>query len=105
MKYTQKTTITVDQNPNGSYEVEVEKSLLVSDTIYSWDADHSRYGYNSYDIRPCFHGGEKAFLLEWSWCPAPGYSAQGEGEEILTFENGVKLLIEHGAYAKMFADV
>jgi hypothetical protein len=102
MKFKEKLTLLVDQNPNGSYEKDVEGTLLVGDTVHSWDGDFGYYGHHNYDIYPAYYNGEKAFLKAWTWCPAAGYSANGDGEEIVTFEDGIKTLIKRGAYGWMF---
>ena len=102
MNLKEKLTLRVDQNPNGSYEEEVEGSLLVGEIIHTWNGGHDHYGSEDYYLRPAYYKGEKAFLKSWSWCPAPGYCASGEGESILTFDEGVKLLLKLGAYERMF---
>lgn len=104
MNFKEKLTLSVDQNPNGSYTQDVEGTLLVGDVIFSWDGDYDHYGNHSYTLSPCYHNGEKAFLKSWTWYPADGYSASGEGEGILTFKDGVELLINQGAYKHMFKD-
>lgn len=102
MNYKEKSTIKVDKNPNGSYLQDIEGTLLVGDVIFSWDGDYDYYGFHGYSLYPCYHNGEKAFLKSWVWYPADGYSANGEGEEILTFKTGVELLLSKGAYEIMF---
>lgn len=80
------------------------KNLLVADMcIARWDADQNSYGHNEVSIYPGFLKGEPAFLIKRYWISSAGYSCTGlTGENILNFEQGVKLLIENGAYKHMF---
>ena len=84
---------------------EVEGTLLVGvKPIGEWKKDHSQFGHNNVDIFPAYHNGEKVFVVRETWQPDydQGYCAQGTDEYIMSFEEGVKLLLEHGAYRHLF---
>lgn len=104
INYNIQRTLIVDDKPNGFHEEEVVGNLLVADFIlYSYCCNQSKYGEEHIEIIPCFWNGGKAFLKHWTWFPQGQYSAEGEGEEILSFEDGVKLLLEQGAFEWCFS--
>lgn len=83
-----------------------DQKLLVGETaICKWEDSHTEYGRDFCQLYPAVYGGEKAWLERRVWDPAYGYSASGESERILSFETGVQLLLEKGAYEHLFADV
>lgn len=80
--------------------------LLVDDSpIGRWEEGECQYGSDAVRIYPAYHCGKKAFLLERVWCPELGYCASGTEETVISFEEGVKLLLAHGAYENMWAKV
>ena len=91
----------VDPAPN-----EYVNGLLVDDSpIGRWEEGQSQYGSDAVRIYPAHHCGEKCFLLQKIWCPENGYCASGTEEEIISFEEGVKLLLAHGAYEHMWEKI
>jgi len=79
---------------------EVDGSLLVGvEPALEFDGNESRYGSDSIEIFPAFYKGERAWLRRETWQAAYGYSAIGTQESILSFEEGVKIFLEHGAFA------
>lgn len=79
---------------------EAIKSLLVgTESVLSWEDNLSLYGWDSCELFPAWHKGERAWLRRDVWCASEGYSASGTQEYVLSFEEGVKLLIEHGKFA------
>ena len=84
--------------------VEVNGTLLVGEeAIATWDEGQSSYGCDIVRVYPAYHNGKRAWIVSRTWDAAPGYSASGTEEEILPFEDGVKLLLEHGVYEHLFA--
>jgi len=85
---------------------EVDGTLLVGEKpIGEWPANHSDCGRDNVEVFPAYHNGGKAFVVREEWQPDydRGYNAQGTDEYILSFEDGVKLLLEHGAYEHLFS--
>ena len=83
----------------------VEGTLLVGSSIHRWEENHCQYGCDDVTIAPALYNGNRSWLLSRDWCPARGYSASGEEEEILTFERGVELLLSLGAFEHLFPGV
>lgn len=78
--------------------------LLVDDEpIGRWEEGQCQYGSDAVRVYPAYHCGKKVFLLERVWCPSMGYCVSGTEEEIISFEDGVKMLLAHGAYENMRA--
>ena len=102
MKYQIQTTLLQrDANEQGA-DAAVEGVLLVGQCVASFLTNHSGYGYDVTHIKPAVYKGEHAWLRVDSWCAASGYSSSGDEETILTFEEGVRLLVEHGQFAVLF---
>jgi len=104
VKFRERTTMVVDNNPNGNYEESIgDHTLLVSDTVIcEWDSDDSEYGYQANAIYPAYWDGKKSWLHTTSWIPGSGYCADGGGDNILSWEDGVDLLLRRGAYEQAF---
>ena len=61
------------------------------------DPIHDPTGYRGYDIcrlYPAYSNGRKAWILEKSWIASHGHSAWGSIEQILSFEDGLKIFNE-----------
>lgn len=102
IKYVVKETIQLNVFPNGS-KYEPINSLLVGElNIYEWDTPQDGSGREEYKLYPAYYKGEKAWVLWKRRNSIANYIGEGEGEEILSFEDGVKLLIKNGAYEWMF---
>jgi len=85
----------------------VEGTLLVGDTAIGRWEDHGRasqYGYDDIAIFPAFFKGEKCFFLKKEWVPAPGYTACGIEESVVSLEDGIHMLIERGIYDGYFKE-
>src|SRR2546430_16909299 len=78
---------------------EVEGTLLVAtEAVLKFRDNQSSYGEDYVSILPAFHNGVRCWLRREEWCPAYGYSASGTQEEIISFEDGVKLFLERGVF-------
>ena len=78
--------------------------LLVDDAPTGrWEEGETQYGSDAVRVYPAYHCGKKCFLVERVWSPAMGYCASGTEEEIVSFDEGVKMLLVHGAYENMWA--
>lgn len=98
MRFVEKSTLAVDRNPNGSYDQEVPTFLVSEQPVLMFDSDQSSYGSSCCYLYPAWSKGERCFLFSKYWQSAFGYIATGFSEEIITFEEGVKLLVEHHVY-------
>jgi len=79
---------------------DVEGTLLVgTQPALKFTANHSQYGEDYVSIFPAFHNGERSWLKRAEWSHAYGYSASGTQEDVLSFEDGVKLFVERGVFA------
>lgn len=78
----------------------VEGILLVAtESVLRYEDHHSQYGYDEVFLFPAVHRGERCWLRREEWYPAPTYSASGTNEQLIPFEEGVSILIEHECYA------
>jgi hypothetical protein len=82
----------------------VRGTLLVSQNcIANWEEDHSQFGFNEVGVFPAYHNGEKSFVVVSVWESSPGYCCSGlSAEKIITFVDGVELLLKHGAYEHLW---
>lgn len=79
---------------------EVEGVLLVgTQAVLSFYDHESSYGEDYSEVFPAFHNGNQCWLRRDTWNPSRGYSASGTSEYILSFEEGVKLLIEREVFS------
>jgi hypothetical protein len=109
MKFKEKTFLSdEDYGPTGGWTdkgLDEGETLLIGEKcICKWEETiDDRGGYNHF-IFPAFYNGKKSFLQRRRWWAGEGYSSGNDGkhEEIIKFEDGVKLLLEHGAYEWMF---
>lgn len=86
----------VDQGP----DIEVQGLLLVSEQrALKFDTPGGQFGYDAVELFAAVHDGKRAWVRRDTWCPNHGYSASGVSEEILSFEDGVKLFLERGVFA------
>lgn len=101
MSYEKQTILTNDRNPNGGDDYEVECPFMVSDAeAFIW-TKVSRYGDEPHLLYPAFSTDSRftddkgrCWFHSWSWNPASGYTARGYGSELITFEEGVRRMIE-----------
>mgnify|MGYP005651662973 CR=1 FL=1 len=84
----------VDQGP----DQEVDTFLLGDRAIATFEENQSQYGCDYTRVVPAWVEGKRAFIVQRSWSPAPGYSSEGDEDVIISFEEGVKLLLEKGIY-------
>lgn len=102
MQYEEKRTLlcrgAVDQLP----EEKVNGILLVGKTICQYESNHSHYGNDVTSLAPAFQNGDRGFLIKNSWCPAPGYCAEGTEEHFISLQEGIEILIKIGAYEHLF---
>jgi hypothetical protein len=77
----------------------VEGTLLVgTKSVLKFESGHSQCGNDYCSLFPAFHNGERCWVRRDKWEPAQCYSASGTSEYIISFEEGVKLFIEHGVF-------
>lgn len=87
--------VAVDPGPDEA----VEGSLLVgTEPAMEFVDNQSSYGCDNVSIFPAFHNGARCWVRREDWEPAFGHSASGTQEFILSFEDGVKLFLEHGMF-------
>jgi len=91
---TLKTRGPVDSQP----DEECEMFLRSETSVLRWESGHSRAGYDVNDLFPAWIGGKRGFMLRRMWWALSPYSAEGTQDVLLSFEQGVKILIEQGVY-------
>lgn len=103
MKYEIKNSLLCRGATEQEADMQIDGLFLIGDdSIASYTDGECRYGENYCDIFPAVLGGEKCFLLREQWSPCNGYSASGTDETILTFEEGITLLLDRGAYEHLW---
>ena len=82
-------------------DVQVDSVLMVGDvTALTWDEPESQLGYDTCDLKPAWYNGERAWLQRSVWSSNPPYTCDGLTEDtILSFEEGVKILIKEGVFS------
>jgi len=70
--------------------------------IIIFEENHSEFGCDACALYPAFVNGKKAFHVIRNWDAAHGYCAEGVEEELISFSQGVKLLVRLGAYEWIF---
>ena len=104
MKFVEKTTIKVNDNPNGFHLEEVNECLLIGEKpIHRWDGTKKETGYYTNWIWPAFYAGRRAWIHESDWNSIGQHCGSGGEENILEFEKGCKMLFELGVYGHLFA--
>lgn len=78
---------------------QVQKPLLVGPSVLHFYSHETDYGEDSTMIYPAFYGEERCWVRRDVWFAAEGYSATGTSDSILSFEDGVKLFLEHDMFA------
>jgi hypothetical protein len=75
---------------------EVEGELLVGKKhILEWETEENLYGNDLCYLFPAINNGERCWVRRDEWEPAYGYSAEGIAEYIISFEEGLRLLIQY----------
>ncbi len=92
----------IEQAPSS----ETEGLLFVGDTVaLGWKDDSSAplsVGHDECALRPAFFDGRQCWLVEKVWVPARGYCASGRQQSVIPLEEGVALLVKHGACGHLF---
>lgn len=103
MKFTLKTSLN-DRGPIDSLpDRPVGKhTLLVAEKVATFATSFDRAGHDMTTLMPAVHDGMHCFLRKDVWVPAHGYSAEGACEEIISIEEGVRLMMEHGCLAHLW---
>jgi|Deesub1362A_J573_1020465.scaffolds.fasta_scaffold47014_1 hypothetical protein len=104
MKYTEKKTLATRGPVDPGPPAPVDGTLLVGEPIAKWEDGHRETGHDVVRLMPAFHNGARVWLIRRAWCPAHGYCAAGTEEQILSFKEGVRLLLERGAFNHLFAE-
>ena len=99
MNYSEQSTLMQRGPVEQMEDIEVEVFLRGDRTIAIWDEGHQQAGHDECLLFPAFAKGGRCWLLSRRWHAGGGYSASGTEEEILTFEEGVKLLCEKGCWS------
>ena len=72
--------------------------LLGDFAVANWEDGHSPYGLDVCVLYPAWVEGKRGWLLRRQWDAANGYCASGTLEVLLSFEDGIRLLCEHGKF-------
>ena len=91
---TRKTRSSISAEP----DEECETFLRSETSVLRWESGHSVAGYDVNNLFPAWVKGKRAFMLRRSWRALSPYNADGTQEDLLTFKEGVKILIERGVY-------
>ena len=102
MRFEEKVTLARRSNIEQMASEEVDGLLVGEKVIHCWEEGNSQYGYDSCSIRPAFTKGQKGWLVTKDWVAAPKYSADGTVDRVLTFEEGVRMLLDKGAFEHIF---
>lgn len=107
MQYEKRSILTDDQNPNGGTDREVEPFMVGTQDVLGWKSDQDRRGFTGNRLRPAYSADEqfkadggRCWYRSWAFCAQePGNISEGHGSELIPFEEGVRLLIEHEVFS------
>jgi len=103
MLFKEQKTLTQRGNFKQAPDEAANGTLLVgTESIANWEQGHNDYGHDNAEIFPALLNGEKCWLFAYDWQPADGYSASGYEEDIVPFDEGVKILLGRGAFEYLF---
>lgn len=98
LRFIEQTTLQTRGPVDSEPDVECETFLRSEKSILCWQSGHERAGYDYNHLFAAWVNGKRAFLLRKIWHALAPYCADGTHESLLTFEEGVKLLVENGVY-------
>ena len=97
-KWTKKDVLDWYKN-NESGQDAINPPLFYLDYVLVWHDPTDRTGGYSHFLYPAWQGDKQCWLKSTSWDAASPYKWAEGREEIIPFEEGVKLMIEHGKFA------
>lgn len=74
-------------------DTDVPTFLCAEYCVLKWEDRHSRAGKDKVGLFPAWVEGKRAFMIRRDWCAGHGYTADGIHDTLITFEEGVKLLV------------
>lgn len=99
VQYIEQTTLSNRGPVDQGAEIDIAGSLLVgTDYALTYREDFTTYGHDTVYIFPAFVNGERGWLKRAVRDANFGYSASGTQETILTFDEGVKIFLEHETF-------
>ena len=99
MNYYEKTYLQT-RGPNEALpHQEVNRFLVGNTSVAHFVGKRSSYGHDICHLYPAWVGGERGWLLERAWSAAYGYCATGTEETLLSFREGVEIMISEGIFS------
>lgn len=104
VKFVKKTSLSSFDN-EGSKEKAINFSFLVREgkPLLSWSWGENDRGCNQSSLFPALKKGKNAWLLETRWISSGHYNWSEGDEIILSYKEGVKMLLENGAFNDIFS--
>jgi hypothetical protein len=100
MKYQIRTII---RNAGSVEQLEPEEgTLLVGEIVLQYEDKHFGEGCEYIRISPAFKDGQRCFFKTSEWWPGQGYCAEGIQDTILTYEDGLDILVQKGMFEGLF---
>ena len=104
MTYRERATLLRRDACNQAPPEETETFLIGNRMIAEYEENHSSYGCDVTRMYPAWKEGKRAFLLDRGCNPAQGYSAEGTEEVLISFEDGLRIILEKGLYGALVPD-
>lgn len=106
MKFKKVEFLKEDRNPFGFLEKKINISLLVGEEcLLRWEGEEEETGRDIFYLFPAIKEGESIFYIDSHWDPALNYSASGSYSKLISFQEGIALLVEKGACQHLFPPV
>jgi hypothetical protein len=98
IRFIEQSTLKTRSGVSSEPDIEVKTFLRSDVSVLRWESGHNVAGYDVNNLFPAWVKGKRAFMLRRSWRALSPYNAEGTQEDLLTFKEGVKILIEQGVY-------
>ena len=98
LRFIEQNTLKTRSGVSSEPDVEIKTFQRSETSVLRWESGHNVAGYDCNNLFPAWVKGKRAFLLRRVWRALSPYNADGTQEDLLTFEQGVKILIEQGVY-------
>jgi hypothetical protein len=88
---------------NGEDRSESVFGLLIGkERVAEYYGDIDQYGRWANKLYPAWYKGERCWLESGQWAPNEGYCAEMRNQRILTFQEGVKILMKQGCFKHLW---
>ena len=96
--FTERAELCVRDANNIVEPLSVPTFLVATAPVLSYEDRHSEGGHDVCDVYLAWRHSRRGWLLRREWLPAQSYGCSGVEETFYDYEEGVRLLVEHGCF-------